>query len=83
MVETIDQGVAGHAQAVANKHGIPYDLAYKMTEKLWAEAKRLIFKEVTETEWKVLDTQQKAMICAEVIKQLMDKKNIMNLMNKG
>ena len=56
MAGVVDQGVAGHAQAVANKHGIPYDLAYKMTEKLWAEAKRLIFKDVSEAEWQVLDT---------------------------
>ena len=81
MSSKVDAGVAGHAQAIANKHGIPYDLAYKMTEKLWVEAKKLIFKDVSEAEWRVLDTKQKALICSEVVKQLMDKKNIAKLMN--
>lgn len=79
----VDHGAAGHAQAIANKHGIPIDLAYRITEKLWVEAKRLIFKEVSEAEWRVLDTQQQAMICSEVIKQLMDPKHIQMMLNKG
>ena len=71
------------AAAIANKHGIPYDLAYQITGKLRNAAMKLIFKDVSEVEWRVLSTEQKSMVCTKVIQKLMTQKGIQELLNKG
>lgn len=76
------QKARSDAQLLAQKHNIDPALAYQITKNIWAEAKKLILKQVSAQEWQALSVKDRATVCTEVVKKLMDKKWIQEVLNK-
>ena len=79
----MDEKLASDARVIMSKHpNVPFDQAYQLVHRVWEEAQRLILKEVSAEEWSVLGAKDKSMICAAVIRQLTDEKELTNLMSR-
>jgi hypothetical protein len=74
------------AISVANRHGIEYAVAYRVTEAVWREARAALLKVLREhgcKEWHRLSLKDKSEVCGFVIKGLMDKRRLMERLSGG
>lgn len=72
------------AITVANRHGIEYASAYRITEAVWREARTALLKVIKSYgcgEWQKLSLKDKSAVCAEVLKGLMDRRRLMDCLN--
>jgi hypothetical protein len=76
------QKTLSDAELIAQKHNIDPALAHQITKHLWAEAGKIILKQVSAEEWKSLSVKDRATVCTEVVKKLMDEKWIQDVLNK-
>ncbi len=76
------QKARSDALLIAQQYNIDPALAYQITKHLWAEAKKLILEQVSAEEWITLSAKDRATVCTEVVKKLMDEKWIQDVLNK-
>ena len=70
------------AQIIAQKHNIDPVLAHWITKHLWDETQKLVLKQVSAEEWATMSAKDRATVCTEIIKKLMDEKWIQDVLNK-
>ena len=78
----LQQKARSDAQLIAQQYNIDPALAYQVTSHLWAETQKLILQQVSAEEWAAMSVKDKATVCTEVIKKLMDEKWIQDVLNK-
>lgn len=77
----VKKKATGNARLLSQEYNIEYATAIKMTSRLWEGARAAILNRVSAEEWQKLSGADKALICTEIIKALMDKKKVLGFLN--
>jgi hypothetical protein len=67
------------AKTIAQRHGIEYGVALKITLRLWAEARASIMRligDMGKENWDKLSAADKAAVCGVVVKELLNRKKL-------
>lgn len=64
------------ARAVCRRHDIDFPAAIKMTESIWAEARRAVLGIIGKGDWHKLSFGEKSEVCQVVVKGLLDKRRL-------
>lgn len=70
-----------NANALVKGFNMDMAKALKMTTRLWDEARAMILRNCTAEEWQKLSVADKAAICTEAIRALLDKKRVAAFLN--
>lgn len=68
------------ALAVAQASGVDYDMAFRLTESIWAEVRRAIKENVGIETWARLSPKERAEFCTKLVKALLDRNNVVDFL---
>ena len=68
------------ALAVAQASGIDYDMAFRLTESIWAEVRRAIKENVGIETWTRLSSKERAEFCTKLVKALLDRNSVVDFL---
>jgi len=68
------------AAQVCRKYDMDFPTAFRITSLIWEEARSSILEAVDAQEWQKLTLSDKALVCQEVVKNLLDRERLSALL---
>ena len=84
MAVLMDSKIKSNAEEIMKRHGLSFTDAFAVTELVWNEARNAIASVVGsygDKQWAKLSFEDRARVCTEVVKNLLDKNKIEDLIN--
>lgn len=84
MANAMNDKLKANAEEIVKRHGVSFTDAYRVTEIIWSEARRSLLSVIGsygDEGWQQLTFSERSQVCTEVVKQLLDKKKIEELIH--
>jgi len=77
----IDRDAFNTARQVSEAYGIGFSEAYRITSRIWEEARRAILTSVDKEDWQRLSFTERSRVCQTVVRALLDRKKTLDFLS--